>query len=646
VHRSGATALRVRLRTTGSGQITVQILDGAGLPVASIGALSTRPVDRTGLAGDRQRLAEVLYELRWTPVPTPAEAPALPAQVLDLTRLAAGAPTEQARAATSQVLAAVQSRLAEPRPEPLAVLTGDVRTDPAAAAVWGLVRSAQAEHPGEFVLVDCGAVAAADPGNVGTAELQDRSELVRRALATGEPQLALRDGLVLVPRLAAGRVESQPRQLAPEGTVLITGGIGALGRVVARHLISQHDIRRLLLVARRGLDAPGARQLQAELTELGATVSIVACDVADRDEVARMLSAVPDEHPLTAVIHAAAVLDDGVVEALTPARMDTVLRPKADGAWHLHELTRSMDLAAFVLFSSAAGVLGSSGQGNYAAANAFLDGLAGHRQQLGLPAVSLAWGLWEQPSAMTAKLLQGPAAAVKGEVLPLAVERALAVLDLALTVEQPTLVPMLLDTAGLARSAAPPAVLRGLIRPVRPSTGTGSESAESFVEEVARLTPAERLRRLTALVRSQTAITLGHAGAEAIENDQSFKEMGFDSLAAVDLRNRITAATGIRLPATLVFDYPTPAALARQLQDQLTPEVEESELDEAGEARVRQALATVSLDWFRELGVLAPLLELAAAAPASGSQSAARRSDIAEMSVEDLVAKALGRAAG
>jgi acyl transferase domain-containing protein/acyl carrier protein len=666
LHRSGATSLRVRLRATGSGQTTALLLDGVGQPVASIGALTTRPLDQAQLAGDRRRLTDVLYELGWVPVPVPDEGPALPGQLLDLTRLTGTDPTAQARAAIGRVLAVVQQRLAESPAEPLVVLTRDVRTDPAAAAVWGLLRSAQAEHPGEFVLVDVDS-SAWDPGDTEPTGSSDPSDLLRRALATGEPQLALRDGTVLVPRLVAGQVESQPRQLAPGGTVsisdstvpisggtvLITGGTGALARQVARHLITQHDVRRLLLVSRRGTAAPDALQLRAELTELGASVTIAACDLADRTAVAELLSAIPTEHPLTAVFHAAAVLDDGVLHALTPDRVDTVFGPKADGAWHLHELTRSMDLTAFVLFSSAAGVLGSSGQGNYAAANAFLDGLAGYRRQLGLPAVSLAWGLWDQPSAMTAKLLDGPAAAIKGEVLPLAVDRALAVLDLALVAEQPALVPIRLNTAALAQSSAPSAVLRGLVRSARPASRVEPESAEPFGEELARLAPPERLRRLVALVRTHTAATLGHAGPEAIDSEQSFKEMGFDSLAAVDLRNRIAAATGIRLPATLVFDYPSPAALARQLRDQLTPEVEATALDEAREARLRRALASVPLDWFRERGVLASLLELADAEPATqpppgqqAGQQTGQQAEIAEMSVEDLVARALGRTAG
>ncbi|WP_219070955.1 beta-ketoacyl reductase, partial [Candidatus Mycobacterium methanotrophicum] len=182
------------------------------------------------------------------------------------------------------------------------------------------------------------------------------------------------------------------------GTVVITGGTGMAGSALARHVVVNHGVRQLVLVSRRGPDAPGASELVAELGAAGARVSVVACDAADREALAKVLADVSVQYPLSAVIHAAGVLDDAVVTSLTPQRVDAVLRAKVDAAWNLHELTRDAGVSAFVMFSSMAGLVGSSGQANYAAANSFLDGLAVHRRADGLPAISLGWGLWDQSS--------------------------------------------------------------------------------------------------------------------------------------------------------------------------------------------------------------------------------------------------------
>ena len=369
-----------------------------------------------------------------------------------------------------------------------------------------------------------------------------------------------------------------PPALEPDGTVVVTGATGVLGGLVARHLVVARGVRWLLLVGRRGERAPGAAGLAQELSGLGAGVSWVACDVADRQALAGVLAQVPVEHPVTAVIHAAGVLDDGVVSSLTPQRMDAVLAPKVDGAWNLHELTRDMDLAAFVVFSSAAATLGGAGQGNYAAANAFLDALASYRQGLGLSATSLAWGWWEQASGMTGHLGEVDLDRLrrKGRTA-LSTQDGLALFDLGWRSGEAMLLPIRFNTAVLRAQAAStglPALLQNLVAtPTRPTTATaGASSAAGLKQRLAAMPPAEGQRLLLDLVRTQAANVLGHATTEQIEPDRAFKELGFDSLTAVELRNRLTNTTGLRLPATLVFDYPTPVALAQQVKAELIGE--------------------------------------------------------------------------
>ncbi len=338
-----------------------------------------------------------------------------------------------------------------------------------------------------------------------------------------------------------------PRPLDPDGTVLITGGTGALGSLLARHLVTTHGVRHLVLASRRG-ETP---ELCAELTALGADVTAVACDLADRTAVARMLAAIP--HRLTAVVHAAGVLADATISALTPSQLDEVLRPKLDAAWHLHELTS--DLSAFVLFSSAAGVLGGPGQANYAAGNAFLDALAQHRRANGLPGVSLAWGAWEH--GMAGQLGDRERARITGSgIAALAEQDGLALFDAALGAEEPVLVPVRFDPAAL-RSESP--LLRRLVR------GRTRRVAEAAPEpSVDRSEPA-----LLDLVCEHAAVVLGFGSAAEIDRGRAFRDLGFDSLTSVELRNRLAAATGLRLPSTLVFDQPTPVALAALLHQEL-----------------------------------------------------------------------------
>ncbi|WP_159060978.1 type I polyketide synthase, partial [Streptomyces hygroscopicus] len=430
--------------------------------------------------------------------------------------------------------------------------------DLAGAAVWGLLRSAQSENPERLVLVD----------------LDGRDESFRTlsaALASGESQLALRAGEVRVPRLARAAVDTERTpDVDAEGTVLVTGASGTLGGLLARHLVAERGVRHLLLVSRRGERAPGAAELGAELVELGAEVRWAACDVADREALAEVLAGIPAERPLTAVVHTAGVLDDGVIGSLTPERLERVLRPKVDAAWHLHELTRDLDLSAFVLFSSAAGVFGNAGQGNYAAANAFLDALAQYRRAQGLGGTSLAFGLWADSSGMAGELDEADVSRMsRGGVLALSAAEGLELFDAAYRTDEALLVPMSLDMAALRAQAGSDALsplFRGLVRTPARRTAEGAAESGALARRLAGLNAAEQLDVVLDLVRTNVATVLGYAGPETIDPDRSFRELGFDSLTAVELRNALGAVSELRLPATLVFDYPTPVVLAEFLR--------------------------------------------------------------------------------
>jgi acyl transferase domain-containing protein/acyl carrier protein len=430
----------------------------------------------------------------------------------------------------------------------------------AQSPIWGLVRSAQAESPERFLLIDI------DDDEVSWAALPE-------ALGTVEPQVAVRGGMVFAPRLARVRVSDHGNpdgedvpMFDSRGTILITGGTGTLGALIARHLVSEHSAHHLLLASRRGEDAKGAVELRAELESLGAQVRIAACDVSQREALEVLLESIAAEQPLVAVVHTAGVLDDGVIGSLTAERLDRVLLAKADAAWHLHELTEHMDLRAFVLFSSAVSVFGSPGQGNYAAANAFLDALASHRCARGLTGSSLAWGLWEQAAGMAGDLGEsGISRMARSGLRMLSAEEGLRLFDSALGGERAVMLPIPLELTALraqARMGALPPLFGDL---VRVSTRRSSEQDASLARRLATTPEAEREGVVLELVRAHVATVLGHASPETIDAQRTFKELGFDSLTAVELRNRLNMATGLRLPATLVFDYPTPAAVARHL---------------------------------------------------------------------------------
>ncbi|MER5362080.1 type I polyketide synthase [Streptomyces sp. NPDC002785] len=443
-----------------------------------------------------------------------------------------------------------------------------------------------------------------------------------------------------------------PRALNPDGTVLVTGGTGTLGRLVARNLVAEHGIRNLLLVGRRGRSADGVPELEAELSALGVHVRTAACDVADRDAVADLLASVPAEAPLTGIVHTAGVLDDGVVSALTPERLDSVFRPKVDAALNLHELTRELDLAAFVLFSSAAGSFESPGQANYAAANAFLDALAQHRHARGLAATSLGWGLWAQATSLSGHLSEADQKRMaRGGMIGLSVDEGMDLFDVALQAPEAALVPFKLDLAGLkeqARTGSVPALLRGLVSVGRRSAQSAGASADSLLKRLSRATESERKRILLEVVQQEVATILGFASDNQGEPDRALNEIGFDSLTSVELRNRLSALTGLRLPATLIFNYPTPAALMEYLCEELAGDTADADFD-GQEEELRRVLSSVPLDRFREAGVLDVLLSLArseAAEAAAGSgpgTSVGEQLDLIDaMSVGDLVQRALG----
>ncbi|WP_215451757.1 type I polyketide synthase [Streptomyces sp. ATCC 21386] len=572
----------------GGDAVSVRITDRTGRPVVTVGALTLRAAAGAPAAAERS-----LFRLDWTRLPGTepstgtwatlgtsdggllptgfraeacpdlADVPTTSDAVLALCPPAEGTGPEAARATAGAVLDLLRRWLAEPKftDTPLVLLTrGAVDLDGApadlgGAAAWGLLRTAQLEHPGRFVLLDT------DGGDGLEAALAT-------ALAEGEPQLALRDGTLYAPRLVRPPAAGVPAGFDPEGTVLVTGGTGTLGGLVARHLVATHGVRHLLLLGRRGAAAEGMASLTEELSAAGAEVTVAACDVADREALAGCLAAIPPEHPLRAVVHTAGVLDDGLLEALTPERLSAVLRPKADGAWNLHELTRDQDLTAFVLFSSSAGVFGSPGQAAYAAANAFTDALAAARHRAGLPGTSLAWGLWEQRTGLTDGLGDTDLRRMaRSGVRALPTEEGLALFDAALAGHDPVLVPVGLDLR--ARSGGPvPHLLRSLVR--TPAVRRrGPQTDASLRPRLAAAPEAEQGQILLRLVRTQAAEVLGHADPDALSGGDAFLESGFDSLTAVELRNRLAAALDLRLRPTAVLDSGTPARLAEHLRAEL-----------------------------------------------------------------------------
>ncbi|MEW2134234.1 type I polyketide synthase [Streptomyces sp. NPDC005435] len=626
LYAPGARRLRVRLAPGADGRTAVELADEQGAPVARVRSLTLRPLPSAG-PGRAARDSAVLWRRDWVPLSGPPVPPTPPVWgVLGtagdrlteaLAPRGSGVPvyadsasagrgsaavvvvpcpwppgpadgTESTTGATdgssarilrtaSLTLRLVQEWLADPGlagSRLVLVTSGAVGPDdggpddggpagdggdpgdrvPAQAAAWGLVRSAMRENPGRFALVDMDD----HPGSW---------RVLPALLAAPAPETAVREGTAYVPRLVrpagpGGRQRSRPA-LDPEGTVLVTGGTGSLGMLLARHLVTAHGVRHLLLAGRRGPAAPGVDELVAELGKFGARVTVRACDLTDRTTLAALLDSVPAAHPLTGVVHTAAVLDDGIVPALTPARLERVLRAKAESALALHELTRGHQLALFALYSSVAGVFGAAGQANYAAANCVLDALARHRQRLGLPGTSIVWGPWRQSDGMTAHLAGADLRRVAGSgFAPLGAQEGLSLFDAAVAGDDPVVIAARLD----------PAVLDGGVpeaaREPGPATDGGAPPAASLRRRLATAAPEERMGLLLTEVRSKAASVLGHQeGASSIDEGGLLADLGLDSLAAVDLRNLLSASTGLTLPPTLLFDFPTPRAVAAELAE-------------------------------------------------------------------------------
>jgi polyketide synthase 12 len=408
-------------------------------------------------------------------------------------------------------------------------------------------------------------------------------------------------------------------------------------------MVSERGARRLLLVSRSGEQAEGAVELGAELGELGCDVRIAACDVSDRAALKELLASVAEEHPVSLVIHTAGVLDDGTIESLDGERLARVMAPKVDAAVNLHELAGEAEL---ILFSSAAATVGSPGQSNYAAANSFLDALACHRHAKGLPGVSMAWGAWDQATGMTGELSDADRARLRrAGIVALSTELGLELFDLARDRDEPLLLPVRLDMGPLraqAKAGMLPAILHGLVRmPVR----RVSDAKGSLARRLAEAPESDWDAIISELVRGHVAGVLGHASADAIEPQRAFKDLGFDSLAAVELRNSLGGATGLKLPSTLVFDHPTPAAVTEYLRAAAAPKNGEQAEFEAGEAVIRKALSSIPLSQLRRAGLMEALMELAdsdGGAPPSDDDDDA---DIDTMDVAGLVQRTLEKQA-
>ncbi|MEU8686756.1 type I polyketide synthase, partial [Streptomyces sp. NPDC048611] len=625
LHASGASVLRVRISPLPDGSFSVRAGDATGAPVLTVESLTLRPVSRSGVRAAGAAQQDGLFGVEWTDVDLAAVAGAAPATWAvigeDPLRVRSGLMSAGQYAETYPDLAALSAAVGDSSEAPAVVvvtcasdasgaagrtgedLAGAVhdttrralewarswvttpafdrsrmvfltrgavpawegggvsgRLDLTAAAVWGLVRSAQTEFPGRFLLVD-------------TDGRKPAWRALLKAAGSGEPQWALCKRAVRVPRLA--RLSPVSDAAVPaltggtEGTVLVTGGTGMLGSAVARHLVAEHGVRDVLLMSRRGLGAPGAVELQAELTASGARVTVAACDMTDRQALAELLAGLPADRPLRAVVHAAGALDDGVIPSLTPDRLSAVLRPKVDAVLALREATRDANLSAFVLFSSVAGILGGAGQGNYAAANVFLDTFAYEARSQGVPAASIAWGIWGGHDRLTAGKARLALPGV-GELSPV---HGLQLFDAARGLGHGLTVAVRLDFGVLherARADEAPALLRSLLpAPARRSAQDTPAQPSELRHRLAAMPDEERDATLTDLVREQIAAVLGYSSADSVTATTELNGLGFDSLTSLTLRNALNNVVKLPLAPGVAFDFTTPVELAQHIKEQL-----------------------------------------------------------------------------
>jgi NAD(P)-dependent dehydrogenase (short-subunit alcohol dehydrogenase family) len=593
--------LRLRAFVADGGSVSLSLADGNGDSFAEVKGLLARFIDAEDL-----RRAEIaddgLLRLEWVDVAAASgaglgrlavlgglELPGVNAErfpdlaaaaaaasppdlvLADCSALGAGAelPSAAARGNATQALDLLKHWIAEERlaNARLVVLTrgavavdGSESPDLTTAPLWGLLRSAQAEHPGSFVLVD-----------VDDSERSAQQLSAALLSSVEEPQIAIRQGRTLAPRLArlvASNHEVARRPLDSQSTALISGGFADLGALLARHLAEEEGVRHLLFAcAEEEMTAAG--EVKDLLEAIGCEVRVELCDTADREQLQTLLDSIPEAHPLGAVVHATRVLDDGVLESLDPERLERTMRPKADAAWHLHELTEGVELSRFLLVSSAAGLLGAAAQANYAAANSFLDALAAYRRARGLPATSMSWGWADLGEGVLGEAARARIA--RAGLVPISAQRGLDLLGAASSVDEPLLALVELDPAILraqAREGTLPALLRGLV----PTRAQRRGRRASLAERLAAVPSEQRSALALETVRSQIAAVLGHRSGQEVEPERPFQELGFDSLSAVELRNRLATASGLRLPPTLAFDYPTPAALAGYLAERCDPE--------------------------------------------------------------------------
>jgi acyl transferase domain-containing protein/NADP-dependent 3-hydroxy acid dehydrogenase YdfG len=602
LHAVGAASVRVRISPAGDEAMAVQVTDETGALVLSVDSMVTRPVTRQALSAAAASTApDGLFEVRWSPVPLRAPDAASYARwdEVDLaaadtggTELAGGEPPSvvvwecasrpygdvvgSVHTAAHQALDVVRSWLASTRfaESMLMVVTrgavalpGETVVDVPSSAVWGLVRSAQAENPGRLVLVDADTDAGADVAGLAEA---------------GEPQLVIRGGVAHAARLARAVASAAPADAGVDagfaglsgGAVIVTGGTGGVGGALARRLVESHGAGAVVLAGRRGPDAEGVPELVAELEAAGAAVRVVACDVSNRSAVTDLVGCVPDGFELRGVVHAAGVLDDGVIGSLTPERLDRVLAPKADAAWYLHEATKDLRLPLFALVSSLSGVLGTPGQANYAAANTFLDALAAYRRGMGLSGQSVSWGLWALDSGMTGRLgSEEMARARKGGVLALGTGQAMELFDAAVSAPTGHLIAVRWDLPAL-RQAAGAGELAPLLAELVPAARRNAAIGESVSQLVSRLRGVDRARQrrlLVELVCSHVAAVLGHDHADAVDAGTPIQNLGLDSLGGIKVRNRLQAATSLVLPAMLVYSNPTSETLAEHIHERLIP---------------------------------------------------------------------------